>query len=96
MTSNSSSSTDKPAAKSIFASRTFWGAFLTLMVAIAPQIGKDIDSYRKDGTIDATSITQILVIFGTTTLTIMGRIDAKQPIYTPNGLPGPDKSDFQS
>jgi hypothetical protein len=91
-TSNESLSTTKPVAKSIFASKTFWGAVLTLLIAIAPKVGEMIDRRNVDGA----SISQLVVLFGTTTLTIMGRIDAKQPLYTPDGLPGPNKSDFQS
>jgi len=78
--------------KSIFASRTFWGALLTLLVAIAPKVGEMVDNKKVDGT----SLAQLIVLFGTTTLTIIGRIEAKQPVYTPNGLLGANKSDFQN
>ncbi|MCU0549957.1 MAG: hypothetical protein MUC48_11470 [Leptolyngbya sp. Prado105] len=95
-TTNEFLSTNKPVAKSIFASKTFWGAALTLLIAIAPKVGEEVDKYQNTGRVDGSSITQIVVLFGTTTLAIMGRIDAKQPLYTPDGLPGPNKSDFPS
>ncbi|MBE9193151.1 hypothetical protein IQ230_22930 [Gloeocapsopsis crepidinum LEGE 06123] len=91
-TTQESLSASKPTPKSIFASRTFWGALLTLLVAIAPKVGEMVDNKKVDGA----SISQLVVLFGTSTLTILGRIDAKRPIYTPDGLPGLNKSDFQS
>lgn len=89
-TTQESLSTNKPAPKSIFASRTFWGAMLTLVVAIAPKVGEMVDNKKVDGA----NISQLIVLFGTTTLTIIGRVDAKRPIYTPDGVPGPNKSDL--
>ncbi|MGG6264543.1 hypothetical protein [Leptolyngbya sp. AN10] len=91
-TTQESLSANKPMPKSILASRTFWGAMLTLIVAIAPKVGEMVDNKRIDGA----SISQLVVLFGTSTLTILGRVDAKRPIYTPDGLPGPNKSDLQS
>lgn len=91
-TTQESLSANKPMPKSIFASRTLWGAVLTLLIAIAPKVGEMVDNKKVDGT----SIAQLIVLFGTTTLTIIGRIEAKQPVYTPKGLLGSNKSDFQN
>jgi anti-sigma-K factor RskA len=79
--------------KSIFQSKTFWGAFLTAVAAIAPVVGQNVATYQEKGKIDPNSVAQVFVILATTGMTIMGRIEAKQPIHTPNGLPGPDQSE---
>jgi hypothetical protein len=78
-------------AKSIFQSKTFWGAILTLIASISPAIGKNIADYQATGKINPNDISQIVVIVATTGLTILGRMDANAPVYTPNGFPGPDK-----
>lgn len=88
--------TSKP--KSIFQSKTFWGAVLTAVAALAPVIGKSVSQYNETHEVDPQSLANIVVVFATTGLTIIGRIDANSsaPVYTPNGLPGPDKEDLES
>lgn len=78
-------------AKSIFQSKTFWGAVLTLIASTSPAIAKNIAEYQATGKINPNEVSQIVVIVATTGLTILGRIDANTPVYTPPGLPGPDK-----
>lgn len=79
--------------KSIFQSKTFWGAALTAVAAIAPVIGQNVADYQEKGKVDPNSVAQIVVILATTGLTIMGRIEANTLVYTPNGLPGRNKSE---
>ena len=90
MLSNHSSITP---AKSIFQSKTFWGAVLTAIAAIAPAIAKNVNDYQTTGKVDPNSVSQIVVVLATTGLTILGRVDATAPLYTPSGFPGPNKPD---
>lgn len=77
--------------KSIFHSKTFWGAVLTAIASISPVIAKNVADYQDTGKIDPNSVSQIVVVLATTGLTVLGRIDASASVYTPDGLPGPDK-----
>lgn len=77
--------------KSIFQSTTFWGAVLTAISSISPVIAKIIDTYQTTGRIDPYAISQIVVVLATTGVTILGRINATEAVYTPKGLPGADK-----
>jgi hypothetical protein len=77
--------------KSIFQSKTFWGAVLTAIAAISPVVAKNVEEYQNTGKIDPNSVSQIVVVLATTGLTILGRIEATEPVYTPKGLPGADK-----
>ncbi len=79
--------------KSIFQSKTFWGAVLTAIASISPVIAKDVTDYQNTGRVDPNGISQIVVILATTGLTILGRVEAKDTVYTPKGLPGRDKPD---
>ena len=92
---NASLSTSSPAPqpKSIFQSKTFWGAVLTAVAAIAPAIARDVANYQDNKPIDPQSVSEIIVILCTTGLTLMGRIDANSsaPVYTPNWAPGPNR-----
>ncbi|HEY9631779.1 MAG TPA: hypothetical protein V6D14_00130 [Coleofasciculaceae cyanobacterium] len=96
---NASLPTSSPASqsKSIFHSKTFWGAVLTAVAAIAPAIDRDIEYYQKEGNMKPQSISEIVVILATTGLTIMGRIDANTsaPVYTPDWAPGPNKRETE-
>ncbi len=88
-------SPDKPEessqSKSIFESKAFWGAVSTAVVAISPAIIDLIDEFHKTGKIDPAKIFNISILLATTGLTIMGRIAADTSVYTPAGLPGPNK-----
>jgi hypothetical protein len=77
-------------AKSIFKSLTFWSIMLLLVHAIIPSL--QVVAMRGHFTYaDVLGIVDILTV---SALGIIGRINAHQPIYTPNGVYGPDKSDF--
>ena len=83
-------------AKNVFISKTVWGIVFTTVAAIAPIVGKDIDQSRNNQPVNyGQDVAQIIVIISGAAATICGRIDAKGSIYTPNWLPGPNKSDFQ-
>lgn len=86
-------SSPAPQSRSIFQSKTFWGAVLTAVAAIAPAIAREVTDYQDTQRIDPQSISEIVVILSTTGLTIMGRLDANSstPVYTPNWAPGPSK-----
>ncbi len=84
-----------PPAKSMIQSKTIWGAVLTAIASIAPIIAKNITDYQNTGGVDPNDIAKIVVVLATTGLTIIGRIDASGPVYTPNGFPGPNKPEPQ-
>lgn len=79
--------------KSIFDSKTFWGAVSTALVEILPAISDLLNKFQRDGTIDFGSIFRISMLLATTSLTIIGRIAADSSVYTPAGLPGPNKEE---
>lgn len=79
------------ARKSIFQSTTFWGAVLTAIASISPVVAKSVETYQNTGKIDPNSISQIVVVLATTGVTILGRVNVTEAVYTPKGLPGPDK-----
>jgi putative Mn2+ efflux pump MntP len=88
-------STNRP--KNIFASKTVWGVIFTTVAAIAPIIGKDVDQFRSNQSVNyGQDIAQVIVIICGAAATICGRVDAKDPVYTPDWLPGPNKSDLDS
>ncbi|MBD1864275.1 MULTISPECIES: hypothetical protein [Trichocoleus] len=84
-------------AKSIFQSRTFWGAMVALLPAIAivaPPLGKAADEGRGlSGTEIANIVVGITGVLGGGTA-IAGRVAAATPVYTPEWAPGPNASDF--
>ncbi len=82
---------DKAAAKSIFASKTFWGAVLAGVASLVPLAVKDIKAHKI--TVDDAG-QAVLILCGVGTA-IVGRVNAQAPIYTPDALPGPNKSDFE-
>ncbi len=82
---------DKTAAKSIFASKTFWGAVLAGVASLVPLAVKDIKTHKI--TVDDAG-QAILILCGVGTA-IVGRVNAQVPLYTPDGMPGPSKSELQ-
>ncbi|MBD2777915.1 hypothetical protein [Iningainema tapete] len=79
-------------AKSIFTSKTVWGIVFTTVAAIAPVIGSDVDKLLNKQPINIGQDTaQIVVIICGAAATICGRVEAKDSLYTPNWLPGPNK-----
>jgi hypothetical protein len=82
---------DKLAAKSIFTSRTVWGAILAGVASLAPLAVNAI----KEQKINVDEAGQaVLIVCGVGTA-IVGRVNARSPIYTPDALPGPNKLDFE-
>lgn len=74
--------------KSIFNSTTFWGSIAALITTITPVIGSVII----DGNTFTSRHLEIIVTASVTTIiTIIGRINAKDTVYTPKGLIGPNK-----
>lgn len=82
---------NQSAAKSIFSSKTFWGAVLAGVASLVPVAIKDI----KEGKITFEDTGQVILILCGVGTAIVGRVDAQVPTYTPNALPGPNKSDFE-
>jgi hypothetical protein len=77
-------------AKSIFSSKVFWGSVFTFIIALAPYL-----QTIADRGISLQTVIPIILAIATTGLTIIGRVDANQPVYTPSFLPGAKKEDFE-
>lgn len=77
--------------KSILASTTMWGAIGSLVIGVSSVIG-DVYIDRKPFTSNDLKTLATLVV--TTTITIIGRVNAKDSVYTPKLLPGPNKEDL--
>lgn len=84
--------------KSIFGSKTFWGVVFTSTAAIAPIVGNNIDTIvQKKGNVNyGKDAAQIVVIVCGAAASIVGRVEAKSPVYTPKWMPGPSVTDFDS
>jgi len=82
---------DKPTAKSIFASKTFWGAVLAAITSLVPICVESLKARQ----FTADHGGQIVLILCAAGMTITGRVQAKAVTYTPNSLPGPNQSDFE-
>ncbi|AFY55678.1 hypothetical protein Riv7116_3207 [Rivularia sp. PCC 7116] len=85
--------------KSIFGSKTFWGVIFTTTAAIAPIIGNNVDTIvqKKPEPVNyGQDAAQIVVIVCGAAASIVGRVEAKSPIYTPKWMPGPNDRDFDS
>lgn len=87
---DSSVSPRAPRAKSIFASKTFWGAIFTAVAAVAPIIGGAVDNRQLSGK-DAA---QVVVVLAGTAATVLGRVQAEAQVYTPHNLPGLNREDL--
>jgi formaldehyde-activating enzyme involved in methanogenesis len=91
-------STNKPilfraTVKSIFSSKTFWGAVLTAVAGIAPIVGKAVEQKK----LSVDNAVNIVIILATTGTTVIGRVQANESlVYTPNGLPGPNQEDLET
>lgn len=77
-------------AKSIFASKTIWGAVFTAVAAVAPTIGEAVDNRQITGR----EVAEIVVILSGTAATVVGRAQAEAAIYTPHGMLGPNREDL--
>ncbi|MEO1430584.1 MAG: hypothetical protein AAFS12_18300 [Cyanobacteria bacterium J06632_19] len=91
------SKTNNSQRKSIFGSKTFWGVVFTSTAAIAPIIGNNIDiiAQKKDEPVNyGQDAAQIIVIVCGAAASIVGRVEAKSPVYTPKWMPGPNDTDY--
>ncbi|MGB3651045.1 MAG: hypothetical protein WBA41_07520 [Rivularia sp. (in: cyanobacteria)] len=85
--------------KSLFGSKTFWGILFTSTAAIAPIVGNNVDTIlqkKKEPVNYGQDAAQIVVIVCGAAASIVGRVEAKSPIYTPKWLPGPNDTDSDS
>ncbi|MEA5596029.1 hypothetical protein [Rivularia sp. UHCC 0363] len=83
--------------KSLFGSKTFWGIVFTSTAAIAPIVGQDVDKALKGEPVNyGQDVAQVVVIFCGAAASIVGRVEAKSPIYTPKWMPGPNETDSDS
>lgn len=80
------------AVKSLFSSATFWGAIGSLIIGYSSIIGKVTLDHEKFTSRDLELLVTMTV---TTIVTIIGRVNAKDYVYTPYLLPGPNKKDFE-
>lgn len=78
-------------AKSLFVTKTFQGAFLGFMGGLAPLIIPCAYQRRLPNEIEAIAIVGLLTTFG---WALIGRAQTSS-VYTPDGLPGANKSDFR-
>ena len=83
--------------KSLFGSKTFWGILFTSMAAIAPIVGEDVDKALKGEPVNyGEDVAQVVVIACGAAASIVGRVEAKSPIFTPKWMPGPNDTDSDS
>lgn len=78
--------------KNLFATKTFQGASLSLLIGLAPFTIGCIYEHRgltKDEAI------AVAALFGTFGWALIGRVQTN-PTYTPDYLPGPNRSDFEA
>ncbi len=64
---------------------------LTAIAAVTPAVGECVAEYQRTGQVDAHRVANTIVILATTGLTIVGRVGATDAVYTPRGIPGPDR-----
>lgn len=79
------------AAKSLFKTKTFQGATLSLVIGLASVLIPCAYGRYWPTEKDALAI---IALFGTFGWTLIGRSQTS-PIYTPSYLPGPNRSDFE-
>lgn len=78
-------------AKSLFKTKTFQGALLGFLGGLAPLIIPCFYQHRNINESEAIALAGLLTTFG---WALVGRAQTS-PVYTPDGLPGANKSDFQ-
>lgn len=82
--------------KSIFGSKTFWGVVFTSTAAIAPIVGNNVDKIvqsKNEPVNYGQDAAQIVIIVCGAAASIVGRVEAISPIYTPKWMPGPNNTD---
>lgn len=77
-------------AKSLFKTKTFQGALLGFLGGLAPLIIPCFYQRRLPSEIEAIALAGLLITFG---WALVGRVQTSG-VYTPLGMPGPNKSDF--
>ncbi len=77
-------------AKSLLASKTFWAIVFTTTASIAPIVGNAV----KEGKLTVDQSVNIVIILCGVGGAVVGRVQAKDAIYTPDWAPGPNQSDF--
>ncbi len=78
-------------AKSLFASLTFWSILCLLIQASEPRI----EAMVEKKSMNAADVLGLVNIIAATVGGVIGRIVANEPVYTPKGFLGPNKSDFE-
>lgn len=78
-------------AKSLFRTKTFQGAFFGFMGGLAPLIIPCFYQHRNINESEAIALIGLVTTFG---WALIGRMETS-PVYTPDGMLGPNKSDFQ-
>lgn len=78
-------------AKSLFATKTFQGASLALMIGLSPIIISCAYDQRWPMKEEMIAISGLIGTFG---WALVGRTQTS-PVYTENFLPGPNKCDFE-
>jgi CDP-diglyceride synthetase len=81
----------KNRAKSIFKTKTFQGAALGFMAGLAPVVIPCFYQTRMPSQDETIALAGLTITF---VWALVGRIQTSA-VYTPDGLPGPNKSDFQ-
>lgn len=76
--------------KSLFKTKTFQGAFLGFLGGLAPLIIPCFYQHRAISEQEAIALAGLLITFG---WALVGRAQVS-PVYTPDSVPGPNKSDF--
>lgn len=77
-------------AKSLFKTKTFQGAFLSFLGGLAPLIIPCFYLHRGMNEQEAIALTGLILLFA---WALVGRTQTS-PVYTPDSLPDPNKSDF--
>lgn len=78
--------------KSLFASKTFLAICFTAIASLAPLIGAAV----KEKKLSVDNAVQIVLVLAGTGTAVIGRATANNSlVYTPDGVPGMNKSDFE-
>lgn len=87
--------------KNLFLTKTALGVYFTIATSIGGGAISLADQYDSKGSLTATdwtrAIANVIVIIASQGLVLMARVDANNSIvYTPRGIPGPDKRDLDN
>lgn len=77
--------------KSLFASKTFLAICFTAIASLAPLVGQAV----KEKKLSVDNAVQIVLVLAGTGTAVVGRVGANNSlVYTPEGVPGMNKTDF--